>query len=229
VTLAATRRVWITRASPGAESTAARVRALGFEPVIAPLLQSRPVGSGPVDLTGVGAIAFTSANGVTAFAARSGERALPVFAVGAATAAAARAAGFGHVLSSDGDVATLAATLAAHERQIRGAVLHPTAAEPAGDLSVSGLPVRRLTVYETAPAPRDGRIEAQIPYLHAALVHSAKAARLLAGVLREHPAPRLRLLCLSPAVAAPLWGEISTAALPNEEALLNLLADRGFP
>ena len=223
------RRVWVTRAMPGAEVTAGRLRALGFDAVVAPLLQVRPVGHGPIDLTGVGAIAFTSINAVEAFVVRSAERGARVFAVGATTAAAARSAGFTDVVSSEGGVAALATTIAAHAHEIGGDVLHPAAAEPAGDLSDAGAPVRRLTVYETVATPRDTALEALIPGFHAALVHSAKAARLLADILRENPAPALRLLCLSPAVAAPLTGEISTAALPNEEALLNLLVDRGFP
>ena len=222
------RRVWVTRALPGAEGTARRVNALGFDAVIAPLLQVRPVGGGPIDVTGVGALAFTSVNGVEAFAARSPWREATVFAVGAATAAAARSAGFKDVVSSEGDVAALARSIATRARSIDGAVLHPAAAELAGDLSAAGVPIRTLTVYETVAAPRDAAFEALIAGFHAVLVHSAKAARRLADVLRESPAPGVRLLCLSPAVAAPLRGEISTAALPNEEALLNLLTDRGF-
>jgi uroporphyrinogen-III synthase len=221
------RRVWITRATPGAEATAERVKALGFEVVAAPLLLVRPVGDGPVDLAGVGAIAFTSRNGLQAFAARSPERRLPVFAVGSATAAAAHAAGFVTVISADGDVGALAAMIAARRGEIGGEILHPAAAETIGDL-----PARKLIVYETVPAPISEETRRAIPALHAALVHSAKAARVLAGILRETPSPALRLLCLSPAVAAPLAGtpalEIAAAALPNEEALLNLLFDRGF-
>ena len=222
------KRVWVTRAMPGGETTADQVRALGFDAVVAPLLRVRPVGHGPIDLTGVGAIAFTSVNGVEAFAARSGERGPRVFAVGDTTAAAARSAGFADVVSSKGGVAALARAIAARAHEIDGAVLHPAAAELAGELSNAGVPVRRVTVYETVATPRDTAIERLIPDLYAALVHSAKAARLLAEILKRTPAPALRLLCLSPAVAAPLSGEISTAALPNEEALLNLLADRGF-
>lgn len=225
--------VWITRARPGAETTADRVRALGFEPLVAPLLEARPVGQGPLDLTGVAALAFSSRNGVEAFAARSAERGLPVFTVGAATAAAARAAGFARVISADGDVRGLGKAIADRAGDLTGAVLHASAAETAGDLSADltgrGIPVRREIVYETAPTPLDEEVRLAIPGLSAALVHSPKAARQLARILRDIPAPAMRLLCLSPAVAAPLSGEISTAALPNEEALLNLLTRRECP
>jgi uroporphyrinogen-III synthase len=68
--------------------------------------------------------------------------------------------------------------------------------------------------------------------MDAVLLHSPKGARILADILRRSPAPHLRLICLSQAVAAPLRDtparEIVAAALPNEEALLNLLIDRGI-
>ncbi|MBV8593867.1 MAG: uroporphyrinogen-III synthase, partial [Caulobacteraceae bacterium] len=88
------KRVWIARSAPGALQMGAEVRALGFEAVVAPLLEARSVGSGPIDLSGVAALAFTSGHAVRAFAARSPERGLPVFAVGAATAREAKRAGF---------------------------------------------------------------------------------------------------------------------------------------
>jgi uroporphyrinogen-III synthase len=88
-----TRKIWITRAQPAAETTAARVRALGHEPFIAPLLRVEPVAGVEVDLRGVCALAFTSANGVRAFIEATPERSLRVFAVGAAIASAFGAAG----------------------------------------------------------------------------------------------------------------------------------------
>src|SRR5437868_3236256 len=65
-------RIWITRARPGAEATASRLRDAGFEPVIAPVLEARPIADAAVDLTGVDALAFTSAAGVAAFVALKG-------------------------------------------------------------------------------------------------------------------------------------------------------------
>jgi uroporphyrinogen-III synthase len=228
------KRIWITRAQPAASATAERVRGMGFEAVVAPLLEVRAVAGGPIDLTGVGAIAFTGTNAIGLFAERSEARDLPVFAVGSATANAARAAGFSAVVSADGDVAALARQIAAGG--VTGAVLHPGAAEPAGDLarslSLHGIEARSLVVYETAPAALSPDVRRAFTEFYAVLVHSPKAARRLADIVRETPAPRLSALCLSPAVAAPLrglaLGRLEAAALPNEDALLNLIADRGF-
>src|SRR4051812_12438776 len=100
-------KIWITRAQPGADATAERVRALGHEALVAPLLAVRALEDVEIDLIGVAALAFTSANGVRAFADLSPERQIRVFAVGSTTAQAARAAGFRLVLSADGDVEAL--------------------------------------------------------------------------------------------------------------------------
>jgi uroporphyrinogen-III synthase len=226
--------VWVTRALPSAEGTARRVRALGLQAVIAPLIQIRTLSGGPIDLTGVGALAFTSANAVTAFAERSFERSLPVFAVGDATAAAARAAGFASVRSAGGDVAALAEAIAPFKGSFKGVVLHPAAAQPAGDLVAAlasrDVEARAITVYETRPAKLRPDILAMIPRMDVALLHSPRAAGVLARLLRRRPSAGLIALCLSPAVAAPLaasagLARVQVAPLPSEEALLHLLSD----
>ena len=228
------RRIWVTRASPGAEATAARLRAMGLEPLVDPLLDVRNL-SPTLDLTGVAALAFTSVNGVAAFARLETDRTRPVFAVGDRTARAAREAGFADVASADGDVEALAALIMGQAARLDGAVLHPSALEPAGDLIspliAAGLSVRRVAVYETrdrAPLPTT---LAALDGLETVLLHSPRAARKLAEILGKRPAPRLRALCLSAAVAQPLealaraggLGSVASAPHPNETALLNLL------
>src|SRR5690606_3696589 len=102
------RRVWVTRAEPGAARTADRLTALGFEPVVVPLLTLAPLpgalnAAPPPDAVAV--LALTSPNGVEAFAPLIPRfRDHPVFAVGDATAKAARAAGFADVRSASGDI-----------------------------------------------------------------------------------------------------------------------------
>lgn len=227
-------RIWITRTQPGADVTAERVRAMGHDAIVFPLLAVRPVDDVEIDLSGVSALAFTSANGVRAFSERSGERRLKVFAVGAATAQAARAAGFGTVLSADGDVEALAEGIAARRNELRGAVLHPGAAEPAGDLAGAlekhGVPARRLILYETGPVKLAPDKAATLVQADAALLHSPRAAKALAALLKAHPAPNMRALGLSKAVIKPLARtQLAAKAYPPfplEAALLNLI-DRG--
>ena len=224
-------KIWITRAQPGADATAERVRALGHDAVVGPLLAVRNLEGVRVELSGVGALAFTSGNGVRAFAELSGERSLKVFAVGQATAQAARAAGFRSVLSSDGDVEALALGIEQRRGEIRGLVLHPGAAELAGDLPAAlekyGVPANRLVVYETVPEALPEETALACAACDIVLVHSARAAKLLAGVLKAHPAPKMKVLGLSKAVLKPL-ARIPLQArafppMPLEAALLKLI------
>jgi uroporphyrinogen-III synthase len=202
---------------------------------VAPLLEVRPVPDARLDLDEVCAIAFTSANAVAAFAALSPERGARVFAVGDATAAAARAAGFAGVLSAAGDVRALATALAARRRELTGVILNPTAAEPAADLAgaleAAGLRVRTTPLYETAPATLPPDFAARLAETGTVLAHSARAASVLAGLLTRHPAPHLTALALSAQVAEPLAGrglaEVRIAAQPTEAALLALLGKPG--
>jgi uroporphyrinogen-III synthase len=227
----APRVVWITRTEPAAQATARQVRALGLEAIVEPLLTVRRLNETPIDLTDVCAIAFTSANAVHAFAERSPDRSIRVFTVGEATAAAARAARFATVLSAQGDVQALAAALIARGRELKGVILHPGAAEPAGDLAgdlaTAGLKVRSAPLYETVEAEVSPGLIEGLPGIDHVLLHSAKAAAALAGLVKLHPAPHLVALALSRQVARPLarsgLAAVRVAASPNETALLAML------
>ena len=205
-----------------------------MEAIVAPLLEVRRSPADTIDLDGVSAIAFTSANAVAAFAERSPERALRVFAVGDATAAAARAQRFSNVLSAQGNVAALAAALSARRRELPGVILYPAAADPAQDLAGAleavGLTVRQITLYETVMVEPDAALVARLGEIDAVLLHSAKAARALAGFLKTHPSsPGLTAFCLSRQIArslsrAGLAGVVGAEA-PTEALLLAQLTD----
>ena len=218
-------RIWITRAQPEADATAVRIGALRHTPVVAPVLEVQPTSESP-SLEGVGALAFTSRNGVRAFAALTPERGLPVFTVGDATAQAAREAGFAEVTSASGDVAALAALIAQHKWSLRGELLYAAPEAPAVDLvaalAAEGVPARAAVVYRTVPA------EVALPAgAEVVLIHSAKAARGLAGdpAVRT-AAPAMIAICISAAAAEPLHGvglrEVLIAGRPDEAAMLEL-------
>lgn len=215
---------WITRTRPGAEATAGRVRAAGMEALIAPLLDVVFEPGGEIDLSGVEALAFSSANGVRAFAARTAERSLPVFAVGRGTATAAREAGFTEVTAGDGDVLALADAIPQGRR-----VLHPGAAEPAADLVQAlerrGVRAHGIVVYRTVastPSRADLALAGQADFV---LLQSAKAARAFRDLGLDGALP----VCLSPAVAdalgAPAGRRIVIAAAPTEDALIEALIE----
>lgn len=226
------RRVWVTRAEPGAARTADRLRALGFTPIVAPLLTLAPL-PGALDAApspdAVAVLALTSPNGVEAFAPLIPRfRHHPVFAVGDATAEAARAAGFADVRSASGDIHALARLIAAEAPP--GPLLAPGAREPAGDLPalLPGRPVQRLPVYaafEThgpAPEPFD-----------AVMLHSPRAARALAADLARPASTGRVAICISDAAAAPLrpfdFAEIRIADAPDEAAMLSALGKPPAP
>jgi uroporphyrinogen-III synthase len=210
-------RIWVTRTLPQAEETAERLRAMGHEPVVAPVLECRALPA-ILDLDGIPALAFTSRNAVATFSNLTSRRDFPVFTTGEATAAHARAAGFTDVVSADGDVQDLARLII--ERR-PGNVLHPGAAEPAGDLtgelSKAAVTSRSVAVYETAETG------VAAPQADAVLVHSPRAAAVVARLAR----PELAAYAISPAAAAPLitsnFQRVAVAPYPNEAALLKLL------
>ncbi|MDQ2632708.1 MAG: uroporphyrinogen-III synthase, partial [Pseudomonadota bacterium] len=102
----APKRVLVTRPEPGASQTARRLDALGFRPLKLPLHEIRPLpavsGAVPDAIT---AVAATSANAIRHAPAALLDRLskLPCFAVGEATAAIARDAGFSNVVDGEGD------------------------------------------------------------------------------------------------------------------------------
>lgn len=224
-------RVWVTRAQPGAEATARAVRALGHEALVAPLIETSPLPFDPPDPATYAALAFTSAAGVRAFSARATPRpGTPAWAVGRATAAAVRAAGWTLAGEADGDGRALADLLAGGSLAPAGRVLAPGAREPAFDLaaalSVAGIAADTLAVYATAPvhpAPPDAVAALHAGDLDAVLLHSPSAARALDAAAPAPPV-RIHVLALSPACLPTARGWLTqTAPAPRERDLLALL------
>src|SRR5882757_2587529 len=102
--------VLVTRPLPDGETTAADLRARGFEAIAAPMLRFEPFGFRDDEDVAYGAVIVTSVNALRAVEpglSGSSLLKLPVFAVGERTAAAARAAGFADVIAGEGDAAAL--------------------------------------------------------------------------------------------------------------------------
>jgi len=233
-------RLLLTRPEPQAEDTARRLAAAGHEVVHAPMLALVAEPFAPVDLDGVVALAATSRSAVDAMAGRpdlDALRRLPLYAVGDATAAAARRLGFARVVSAAGAAADLAAALAAALPPGAG-ILHLAGRDRAGDLATPlaarGLPLAVVTLYRAEPAavlPAAAAAALAAADLDAGLVYSARtAAALVAAADRGGLAEALAglpLLALSSAVAAPLTAagvrRVLVAATPDEDALLALL------
>ena len=238
-------RVAVTRPEPQASRTAQRLIAAGHSPILAPLLVLRRLPAGPIAADAFDALVFTSRSAVAALGSErpdlSALRAMPVFAVGEATADAAREAGFGRVASADGDAAAVAALLAEHLAP--GArVLHLSGADQAGRLAdlvrPYGLEVERRIMYRmeaagALPAPlveatARGEVDAVLVYSpRTASIYADRLAAVAAAVVER--LVRVPHLALSERVAAPLRkagiGAILVSPRPREDAILALVED----
>lgn len=227
-------RVLITRPAPGGEETAALVAALGFDPVLAPMLTIRALPVGPLPPR-IDAVVLTSRNALPGLPPAL--HAMPLFAIGAATAAAARAHGFADVRSAEADGAALRDLLRRTLGGTRPALLLPTARGQgfalAAALRADGGTVHRRAVYEARPAralPATARA-ALAGGVRAALFFSAETARaFVAAVRRAHLDNETRSVeaCAigrpaGVALEALPWRRIRVAARPTQDELLSLL------
>src|ERR1700676_4421806 len=107
--------VLVTRPHPDDETTAARLRARGFEVLLAPMLRFEPGAFRDDEDARYGAVIVPSANALRGIEPPLQEPhlkasrllKLPLFAVGERTAAAARGAGFQDVIAAEGDATGL--------------------------------------------------------------------------------------------------------------------------
>jgi len=224
-------RILVTRPRDDGEAIAARLKAAGHVPLLAPLLEPRWFDGPPLDLAGIDAILATSANGVRALVRRTARRDIAIFAVGPQSAGEARAAGFTRVESADGDARALAAAVPRWLAQ--GTLLHVCGEQNEGALAetlvAAGYAVRReiLYVVEARPLPDDAAQALQDGMVDAALFFSPRSARIFMEQAAAMPLRAVSAVCISPATAAALpqaaFREIRIAPKPNQDALLALL------
>lgn len=231
-------RVLVTRPTEDAQRLIDVLAARGIDGMATPLL-AITYGDGPaLDLTGVQAVVFTSANGVRAFARRAIDRTLPALCVGDATRTEAQTAGFASVKSADGDVDTLATLIKAELDPGQGAVLHPAGSHVAGDLgrqlAAAGFTYQRQALYSAQKIKTlsDAASQAlKASDVDGVLLYSPRTAAAFGRVVRdaglEGKLLGVTAYCLSPAVADTIadlpWADIKIAAQPDQAALLVLL------
>ncbi len=224
--------VIVTRTLPGARDTADTLARLGYAPILSPMLAIEETGLDARDLAGIRHLVFTSANGVRAVQHASPDPDRTAWCVGPSTAEAARAAGFGSIIESDGNADDLAhRILAAHPE---GPLLHIANEAAAGNLVAAliagGLDARFNAPYRTRAADSlspDALTALAGPSPVILLVHSAKAASAVAA---SHPGlERAGLVAISVTALAPLKGEAGRgewiAERPNEDSLMDALRE----
>ncbi|MBA4094909.1 MAG: uroporphyrinogen III synthase HEM4 [Candidatus Accumulibacter sp.] len=221
------RPLLVLRPEPGASATAARADALGFDVCLAPLFRVASVAWTPPEAERFDALMLTSANAVRhAGAALDRYRALPLYAVGQATADAAAAAGFDPVLIGSADAQALLAEAAANGVR---RLLH-LCGQDHRDASHPDVQIDRCIVYAAdgvallPEAAREALLSGAI-----ALLHSPRAAALFARLVDDAGLHRrsVRLVALSPAVARAArggWAVVGTAPEPHDDALLAVAA-----
>jgi uroporphyrinogen-III synthase len=227
----------ITRPLEDAKPLAELLAGRGVECTVEPLLEIAPHPEATIDLDGVQALLFTSANGVRAFAAKSSRRDLKVLTVGDGSATVAREAGFNDVTAAAGDVEALAALAVAKLDPKAGPLFHGAASVLAGDLQgrleAAGFSLRRVVLYEAKTATalsHETRMNLALGGVDMVLLFSPRTARTFAELWRAADAPSLgktTALCLSAAVAREIadlgWQRIETAASPDQPAMLTLV------
>ena len=210
------RPLLLLRPEPGLSQSAARAKRLGLEVIACPLFQIEPVAWDPPDPWRYDGLILTSANAI-----RHGGpgltklKALPVHAVGKATAETARRAGF--TIASTGK-AGAEALLAA----IPGSphLLHLAGADRMGTGQHDG--VDAMTVYRSAAIERP---PLPAPQGMVVAVHSPRAGRRLAELAADRAATVIA--AISPAAAEACgagWEAVEAAAAPDERTLLALAA-----
>ncbi|HTG37445.1 uroporphyrinogen-III synthase [Sphingomonas sp.] len=208
-------RLIVLRPEPGNAATLARIAAAGGDGVAMPLFAVRPLDWAVPDPAAFDALLLTSANAVRhAGPGLARLSALPVVAVGGATANAARAAGLLVVATGSGD-AQAAATLL-RERGCQ----HPLHLAGREHRPVAG--VTPITVYASEPVAPEG-VERLTDAV--ALIHSPRAGARLAACVDAAGLPRARtaVAAISPAALAAAgggWRRAITIDRPNDDALV---------
>lgn len=241
-------RLLLTRPAANAVPLAEKLAQLGHDVLISPIIEIFPTETplpalpqAPASRR-IGGLAFTSANGVYALAARfSTEKikadwqALPAYAVGPQTAAVLATLGWPQIHEAAGDVESLAATLLAAHDNAAGPILHLAGSHRAGNLAkalaAGGLDCQLAVLYEAEPAAQlsaaaRAALQDKEQPIEAVLIYSQRTAKhflaLTAGLnMVEKPIA----FCLSPAIATLMQAagyETACAAQADEAAMLAL-------
>lgn len=237
--------ILVTRPHPDSETTAAGLRARGYEVLLAPVLKFEPVAFRDDHETDYAAVLVSSANAIRAVAPQLKDSRLlrlPLFAVGERTASAARDAGFDNVIVAGGDAAMLRDCVLERVRSRKlkkgSTLLYLSGADLsrdiAAELGAHGFNVVTQTTYRMAPIaglPRqvcEGFASHQI---EAVLHYSRRSARAFLDATRaegvEISALAIPQCCLSENIASALReagaAQLTVAASPDENALFDAL------
>jgi uroporphyrinogen-III synthase len=211
------RRVLVLRPEPGAGATVERARQRGLDAFAVPLFEIEPVEWSAPGAASFDGLLITSANALRASGDRlQGLRGLKVYAVGDATALAARDAGFDVAATGDAGVERLLSSIEADLR-----LLH-LGGEERKEIRDARQEISSITVYRSRPIenPDLSGIGGAV-----ALIHSPRGARRLAELVSDRGS--IAIVAIGPDAAKAAghgWQSVETAERPTDDALLALAA-----
>lgn len=200
-----------------------------FAPIVLPMSRIVPIFA-DVDLTGIGAVIFTSANGVRNFPLETGDG-MVAYCVGDATARLARERGM-QAHSAKGKAADLERLIRQMHPREAGALLHvrgvQIADDLAGRLAEDGWDMRQAIVYGQEPVtPGAADLEVMRHGVDMAVFFSPLAARRFAAEAGAHGwvLSRTVAVCISAACAQALTGlefaRVGLAGQPDAAGVLH--------
>ena len=234
--------ILITRPDVEAEAYKQELKQAGFSSVISPMLKIVPVDFQVPDLSPYMALIFTSAQAITAFAASTKIRNLPVYTVGQASAEHARSFGFFNVIAAAGDGADLARLIGDRHRGEAARFLHVRGEDVAFDLdealSSQGFRIDPLIVYRAALAESftpEALAALQNGQIKAAVFFSRRTAQNFINLIAQEnlgtALTGIKALCISQSVLECVqpkhglnrWLAVYVSSSPDRSGLLKLL------
>lgn len=217
------------RPEPGCSATIAAGTAAGLEIKGYPLFEIRPLAWAAPQADSVDALLIGSANAIRqAGAALESLMGKPVYAVGEATAQAARDAGLKIAARGSGGLQSVLDDLVLDEagpRPLR--LLRLAGAEHVELHPPEGITLETHILYESLPLPLPGELAAKLSGGAVVLLHSAAAARHFCAECDRLSVNRatITLAALGPRIAQAAgggWNDLQVCTQPAEAALLAL-------
>jgi uroporphyrinogen-III synthase len=214
------RRLFVFRPGPAAHRTIEKAKAMGLEAVSTPLFELEAIDWALPDARSFDGIVLTSANAIHLAGEKLERlRALPVHAVGEASAVAARVAGFGVANVGNGGIDDLLALIGPEERLLHLCGEDRRKPKEARQ-QIEVVPVFRAKSREGSGLGEE--LRGQV-----AVLHSPRAAQRLSELVDMDARATVRVAAISQATADAAgdgWAEVRAAEKPSDTVLLALAA-----